>query len=261
MRCLRLFFIVCGLMMCADRVAAADKTNDSFGVTMLHPTLKGGREWFAKWEQERTVAPYATDKLDPLFVNSSGTLLIKNGSASIKAGITRLRVFSPKGKDGQYTGPLWTNVEMTVYARRGKIAKELDYQALCLCARSGEKHNDEDPCDGTSYHATARFDGKFGFKKEIWHTGGYTDLKPEPTPKPWKTVPENKWIGLKYVCRNVDNGKHVKLELYLDVEEKNEWKLVSEFTDKGGWRGQKAGCDRPRDYIITEGRPAVYFRT
>jgi hypothetical protein len=240
---------------------AADQALDRFGVTMLHPTIKSGREWFAQWEQERSVKPHRADAADELFVNSEGVLQIKAGVASAKAGLTRLRVMTPKDKNGEYTGPLWTNVEMTVYARRGKLGKELDYQALCLCARSGENHNDAKPCDGTSYHATVRFDGKIGFKKEVWHTGGYTKLKPDPAPKPWATVPEGKWIGMKYVCRNVDGGKHVKLELYLDVDEKNEWKLVSEFTDKGGWRGQKAGCDRPQDYIITEGQPAVYFRT
>lgn len=237
------------------------QTKDKFGVTMLNPTLKGGREWFAQWEQERTVKRYSADTSDALFVNEDGDLKIKNGVAFVGAGLTRLKVMTPKAKDGSYVGPLWTNVEMTVYVRRGKQAKKLDYQAFYLSARSGEKHNDEVPCDGTSYHGTVRFDGQCGFKKELWHTGGYTQLRPEPAPKPWPTVPEGKWIGMKYVCRNVDGGKHVKLELYLDAEEKDEWKLVSTFTDTGGWKGQKSGCDKPLDYIITEGRPTVYFRT
>jgi len=250
------FLCAAGGMQAQDGPAMKDK----FGVVMLHPTVKSGREWFAQWEQERVVKPYSTDAADPLFVNEDKELHIKSGIASIGAGLTRLKVMTPKAKDGSYSGPLWTNVEMTVYVRRGKQTKKLDYQAFYLSARSGEKHNDEVPCEGTSYHATARFDGQCGFKKEIWHTGGYTQLRPDPTPKPWSTVPEGKWIGLKYLCRNIDGGKHVKMELYLDAEEKNEWKLVSAYTDKGGWLGQKAGCDRPQDYIITEGRPTVYFR-
>ena len=156
---------------------------------------------------------------------------------------------------------LWTNVEMTVYARRGAATRKLDYQAFYLSARSGERHNDAAPCEGTSYHATARFDGQCGFKKEIWHTGGYTALRPEPTPRPWPTVPEGRWVGMKFVCRNCDHGAHVKLELYLDLEEKNEWKSVAKFVDAGGWRGEKPGCNRVVDYIIAEGRPAVYFRS
>jgi len=249
------------LLASGGPVGAQAQSKDRFGVTMLNPTLKGGREWFAQWEKERTVKPYSVDPADDLFVNEDGELRIQAGRASAKAGLTRLKIMTPKGQDGQYSGPLWTNVEMTVYVRRGKQAKKLDYQAFYLSARSGEKHNEDVPCEGTSYHATARFDGQCGFKKEIWHTGGYTALRPEPTPKPWATVPEGKWIGLKYVCRNAGDGKQVKLELYVDADEKNEWKLVSEHTDKGGWRGQKPGCDKPQDYIITEGRPTVYFRT
>jgi hypothetical protein len=150
---------------------------------------------------------------------------------------------------------------MTAYVRRGPSSKKLDYQAFYLSARSGKWHNDSAPCEGTSYHATARFDGQCGFKKEIWHTGGYTGLGPDPAPKPWPTVPEGKWIGMKFVCRNCDGGSHVRLQLYLDTDERNQWQLASEFTDTGGWRGEKPGCDRPQDSILTDGRPAVYFRT
>lgn len=234
---------------------------DRFGVSKLHQTAAQGREWFAQWESPRVIKPYSVDSADPLFANEDGELRIQSGTAQIKPGLTRLKVGDVLKKDGKYVGTLWTNVEMTVYVKRGSTSKQLDYQAFYLSARSGEKHNDEVPCDGTSYHATARFDGKFGFKKEIWHTGGYTGLRPDPTPKPWPTVPEGKWIGLKFICRNCDDGKHVKLQFYLDAEEKDEWKLVSEFTDQGGWRGEKAGCDKPQDHIITEGRPVVYFRT
>lgn len=261
MSCCRRFITGLCLFICAGWGQAAETARDRFGVKMLHATLKDGREWFAQWEQTRTIKSYSVDAADNLFVNEDGELRIQAGIASAKAGLTRLKIMTPKGQDGQYSGPLWTNVEMTVYVRRGKQAKKLNYQAFYLSARSGEKHNDEVPCEGTSYHATARFDGQCGFKKEIWHKGGYTVLRPEPTPKPWATVPEGKWIGLKHVCRNAGDGKQVKLELYLDAEEKNEWKLVSEYTDKGGWRGQKPGCDKPQDYIITEGRPTVYFRT
>jgi hypothetical protein len=132
---------------------------------------------------------------------------------------------------------------------------------IYLSARSGERHNDSAPCEGTSYHATARFDGQCGFKKEVWHAGGYTNLRPDPAPKPWTTVPEGKWVGMKFLCRNCDGGSHVRLQLYLDADERNDWKPIAELTDAGGWLGEKPGCNRRQDYIITEGRPAVYFRT
>ncbi len=234
---------------------------DRFGVVELARTVSGGREWFADWEKGRKVAAYQGDPKDPQFYNEEGELRIGGGAASVPAGMTRLVVWTPTNHAGGWTMPLWTNVEMTIYARRGKSTRTLDYQAFYLSARSGLYHNDIVPCEGTSYHATARFDGQCGFKKEVWHTGGYTQLRPEPAPKPWPTVPEGKWIGMKYLCRNCDGGAHVKLQLYLDTEERNEWKLVSEYTDTGDWRGEKPGCDRPQNCIITQGRPAVYFRT
>lgn len=220
----------------------------------LQPTVPGGREWTANWTEARVIRPYSLDPRDPLFRNEEGELRIEGGVAHVKAGLTRLVVNSPAN------APQWRNVEMTAYVRRGKSARKLDYQAFYLSARSGERHNDEVPCEGTSYHATLRFDGLCGFKKEIWHTGGYTALRPDPAPKFWPTVPEGKWIGMKYLCRNCNGDQHVRLELYVDAEANGNWKLVSEFLDAAGWRGEKPGCDRPQDGIITEARPSVYFR-
>jgi len=36
----------------------------------------------------------------------------------------------------------------------------------------------------------------------------------------------------------------VKLQLHLDAEERNEWKLAAEFADSGGLAWREAGCDR-----------------
>jgi hypothetical protein len=249
------------LLVLALLSGRAEAGNDVFGVAQLAPTISGGREWFAHWEPERVVTPYEWDAADRLFYNEEGVLRIGKSLASAPPGMTRLVVMTPTNHSADGNGPLWTNVEMTIYARRGASTKALDYQALYLSARSGPHHNDSVPCEGTSYHATARFDGQCGFKKEIWHTGGYAALRPDPAPKPWPTVPAGKWIGMKFLCRNCDGGAHVRLQLYLDADERNEWRLAAEFTDAGGWRGEKPGCDRAQDYIITEGRPAVYFRT
>src|ERR1019366_5537627 len=73
------------------------------------------------------------------------------GIAAARAGLTRLVVLSPTNQAGTPAARLWTNVEMTVYARREASARRLDYQAFYLSARSGERHNDSAPCEGTSY--------------------------------------------------------------------------------------------------------------
>jgi hypothetical protein len=207
------------------------------------------------------VKPYELDPRDPLCRNSSDVpLRIADGIASFPAGVTRLYVLTPTNAAGQFTAAPWRNVEMTVYARRGASSRTVEWQAFYLSARSGWVHDDQLPCEGTSYHATARFDGSLGFKKELWHTGGYTQLKPDRAPKPWPTVPGGKWVGLKFVCRNFDHDRKVKLQFYLDADERDDWKLVTEFDDAGGWRGEKPSCDRAPDEILTGARPAVYFR-
>ncbi len=230
-------------------------------IAPLFPTIPGGREWSAQWKKARVIPAYTIDPEDAAFRNEEGALRIADGIASAPAGLTRLVILTPKDAAGKPAQPLWQNVEMTIYARRGSEAQTLDYQAFYLSARSGERHNDDVPCEGTSYHATARFDGTCGFKKEIWHPGGYTQLRPDPAPKPWPTVPARQWIGMKFICRNCDAGQHVKLELYLDADATGTWKRVAELIDTGDWRGEKPGCDRPQNAILTEARPAVYFRT
>jgi hypothetical protein len=248
-------------MIAFSLCAAMAPADDAGEVKRLFPTAPGGREWFAKWESPRTVHPYETDPLDPLCRNSADVpLRIAGGVASFSAGTTRLYVLTPPDGAGQFTARQWRNVEMTVYARRGAASRRVDWQAFYLSTRSGLRHDDSVPCEGTSYHATARFDGQVGFKKELWHTGGYTQLAPVPAPKPWPTVPENQWFGMKFVCRNFDSDRKVRLQCYLDAEARNDWKLVSEFDDTGGWRGEKPGCDRPQDQILTGAFPAVYFR-
>ncbi|HYR59092.1 MAG TPA: hypothetical protein VEO95_10695 [Chthoniobacteraceae bacterium] len=249
------------LALAAGSFGALAGEQDGARIAQLFPTLPGGREWMAQWEKARVVPAYEIDPEDAAFRNEEGELRIADGVAHARAGMTRLVVLTPKDARGAYTRPMWRNVEMTIYARRGTEAQVLDYQAFYLSARSGERHNDAVPCEGTSYHATARFDGQCGFKKELWHPGGYTQLRPEPAPKPWPTVPARRWIGMKFVCRNCDADRHVRLELFLDADANGEWKRVAELTDTGDWFGEKPGCDRPQNAIITEGRPAVYFRT
>lgn len=252
--------VMAAVAACLPAFASAAEL-DPFGVSKLNPTVKGGREWYADWKAARSVQPSRTDPQDPLLRNSDGILAIRNGAATLPAARSRLFVLTPKNKAGDYALPQWQNVEMTIYVKCDAPTQSVPGQALTLSARSGERHSDNAPCDGTSYHASVRFDGQCGFKKEIWHTGGYTELRPSRAPRPWNSPPLGRWIGIKFVCRNIDQDRHVKLQLYLDLQERNDWNLIAELTDAGGWEGQRQGCERAKDEIITEARPAVYFRT
>lgn len=260
-----LVMMMAALLMSSGMSADAADV-DIFGITKLNPTKAQGREWFAQWDQPRSIDGYGFDPQDAQFRSSDGLLTIGGGIASERPATTRLYVMSRKPGDSknENAAALWKNVELTIYVKAGEPTGQVDGRALTLSARSGEHHNDQQPCEGTSYHATLRFDGTCGFKKEIWHGGGsqgYTGLRPQPAPKLWDTIPRDRWIGMKFVCRNCDHDVHVRLQLHLDEHDRNQWRLVAEVTDRGDWKAKQANCDRPLDYIINEARPAVYFRT
>jgi hypothetical protein len=78
----------------------------------------------------------------------------------------------------------------------------------------------------------------------------------------------NRWIGLKVIMYNIDYDKAVKMESYIDDNDNNYWRKVSEIIDDGGWFSRSsdeevysASCGRPKDYIITNSGPMVTFRS
>ena len=92
----------------------------------LFPSAKGGREGFARWDNARIVPPFEMDPQDALFRNSYGPLHIKDGIASFAPEQSRLYVLTPKDGQGHYTAPLWRNVEMTVYVKRGATSTDAE---------------------------------------------------------------------------------------------------------------------------------------
>jgi hypothetical protein len=58
------------------------------------------------------------------------------------------------------------------------------------------------------------------------------------------------------------------MESYMDINNNNDWKKVTELTDDGGWFANSsdgefhsANCGKPKDYIITNGGSIVTFRS
>lgn len=77
--------------------------------------------------------------------------------------------------------------------------------------------------------------GIWAFEKEIAHhlPNGYAEVSAK---KPWNELPKDKWIGVKFVLRNMDNNTKVKLELYRDTTggmNGGNWQNVTEFIDNG----------------------------
>src|SRR6266487_3918890 len=222
---------------------------DKFGIKEIHPTKKGGREWYINMNNP-----------------ANDTLFSIGGSSQ---GITK------QTDDGSWrtTPPdsaQWKNVEITGYV---KVNSTNDFNShkhqadipndIAWLARSG-RHNDEVPCDGTALIGGIHDDGTVGWKKEIWFTGGYT--KELAQAKPTDSI-VGRWIGWKVVMYNTANDTAVRMESYLDDNNNNHWVKVTDIIDDGGWYADasdnefySADCGKLKDHIITDSGPVVMFR-
>jgi hypothetical protein len=248
-----------------------------FGITEIYPTKLGGREWFLNMSYPKNSSNFS-------ITDNFNLSKLSDGSWRINASHVRMVVSTSGNVDN------WKNTEITGYVRLSHLNasqtdlirnitdsdtsstlstpenKEID--DLVFISRSG-RHSSEVPCEGTAYNGVLDTDGSVRWKKEIWHTGGYTDERAE------HKVAEsflNRWVGWKVVVYNtiIDNDTTaVKLESYIgdDSNAKN-WTKVTELIDSGGWYANtnnseffSAGCGRVKDYIITDGGPNVIFRT
>ncbi len=250
---------------------------DIFETKDIYPTKKGGREWFMNMGDPTNDKTFSITSHIPITRNSyDGSWLIDKPEA-------RMNVNTPKGE------PVWKNVEITGYIKPKSIinsggngaggggegqedgestGSDGKYISPDISWRArGGVHSSSAPCEGTALNGGLDIiDGKASWKKEIWHTGGYTDARgtTQATDDPLL----GKWVGWKVIMYNTDNEKAVKMESYIDDNNKNDWKKVTELTDDGGWFANSsddvfysAGCGKPKDYIITNGGSIVTFRS
>src|SRR5689334_8415519 len=227
-----------------------------FTIKEIYPTKPGGREWFI--DMNNPSADSIFDPGSPIKQHVDGSWEI-NGN--LRPGNkyedqVRMTVGTPTGLEQ------WKNVEITGYAR--VLSADSNSDDLDWYARGGT-HSSDVPCEGTALKGTISVDGDVSWLKEIWHTGGYT--KPRDIHSVTDTI-LNRWIGWKVLIYNIDDNKAVKMESYLDDNDNNHWKKVSDIVDNGGWYARSsneefysAGCDRPKDYIITNSGPLVTYRS
>jgi hypothetical protein len=211
---------------------------DKFGIKEFYPTREYGLEWFALWDEERTVDRNSFDPYDFRFGLANGTgLIIGDGIARIRAFNASHRLF--------VKGP-WLNTEQTIYI---KVLPNGRASSIQLRSRSNHHgilylpHPDVgylDKADGTREMSTCGFGNylvKWGEKQldfvsvelEIMHPLYRRHLLDKPF-----DIPKDKYIGFKTVTRTVLNGQ-VKLEGYnnLDVSSQSNWKKTIEFLFNG----------------------------
>lgn len=228
---------------------------DKFGIQKIYPTKQEGREWFLNMN-------------NPLIDNNFAITFEENitrqseGSWNISGRAVRLNINTPPGL------PQWKNVEITGYAKINEVLSDTNStvkdEDLSWYARGG-RHNTKVPCEATAYIGGIYIDGSVGWKKEIWFIDGYTD---EKGAEKVTTPLIGRWVGWKVIMYNINNDTAVKLESYIDNTNTNFWIKVSDLVDDGGWYSKSndaefysAGCDRDKDYVVTNGGPVVTFRS
>ena len=226
---------------------------DKFGILEIYPTKVDGREWYLNMSNPMN---------DSMFSIGSDQNIIKQNDSS-------WRITNPQVRMNVTTPPNykeWKNVEITGYIKVISIKdrhKDIPNDIAWL-ARGGA-HNEDARCNGTALIGGIHLDGSVGWKKEIWFTGGYTDELAKA--KATGSILD-RWIGWKIVMFNINNNTAVKMESYLDNNNSNHWVRVANLTDNGGWYADtsdkkfySAKCGKPKDYIMTNSGPDVFFRS
>jgi hypothetical protein len=226
-----------------------------FKIKEIYPTKSGGREWFIDMANPK--ADKLFDPGSPIYKQPDGSWQIggKDGSKNEEDQV-RMKIGTSEDESE------WKNVEITGYAMvlwADSPSDHIDWYAR------GGKHSSSAPCEGSALKGWISTEGTVSWIKEIWHTGGYT--KARDTHKVTGSI-VNRWIGWKVVMYNINNNKAVKMESYIDDNDNNIWKKVSEIVDNGGWFAKSsdiefysADCGRAKDYVITNSGPLVTFRS
>lgn len=258
-------------------IAAEAKTNDAlvdkFGIKMLYKSVENGRSWFSDWNnnEDRKIRSGDRDEFsDEFIVRGNGTVTINGkGVATLNGDSPRMYIYDEERKQK------WNNVEVTVYGMRVTESDRKTAQGLVIGARSDHQDSSLDnPCLGWTYYGRILYDGRAVFQKEVVHEGAYSKNMPSDNNKiEWGTkngeMPANKWIGMKFVVRNVNDDKHVNLELYMDLTEGKDggdWKKVAEYTDVGEWSQTNTGidvekkCGYPASKILLTPGTSVFIR-
>ncbi|MDB5102901.1 MAG: type protein [Fibrobacteres bacterium] len=282
-------FIV--LAVCGVSINLSSAGLDTFGITQKYPTKAGTREWnSAHWANStaRKLA-YDGDAFDPtgwsdnhssgddnLSIDGKGSMLFKGEGPRFHINSTSQ--YSGSGPAQKVPPQSFVNVEATGYYRRLATGGAA-YDGAEIQVRTGPlAHGSSggNVCDATGYAARFRDDGNWDFEKELKHPGSGIYSTKSGSGAPLfgiKTIPLNRWIGMKFLVYNLEDGAQVRLELYIDSVsdvstaapvDGGHWSLVGAVTDDGTNfpSGDISGCPTLTSKMaITSGHGTVLLRT
>lgn len=157
----------------------------------------------------------------------------------------------------------WKNVEATAYINLISNSSNPE-NAFYISARGG-KHNRNGPdCEGFAYMGIVYYDGEITFAKEQYHENlYYLDASEIQS----LGSMNNMWLGVKFIIYNdvtddpdKNDNPDVVLELWLDIDNSNNWKKVFSYKDSKGWGKMGLTCNGlTDDQKGTWGGPVVSF--
>jgi hypothetical protein len=199
-----------------------------------------------------------------LSANSDGSFKVK--STKVRMGVFTSSGYQPSdistldhseiAAKGYMQSPTdWRDVEMTGYVKVNSGSGD----NFAWYARGGRHTGSGNPegCEGVAYKGGLFYNGDTRWAKEQWHVS-YVFSEHQNSMGPLN----GKWVGFKTIMYNMQEGgkSAVKLEMWLDKDNNNQWMKVNERVDNGGWGNNGGECGGDPDQIITWGGPIATFR-
>ena len=244
-------------------IPSTNESYDAFGVKKIYSTKKDGAQWYMNTDDIMNdtlffVGPPGTSNcMNP----STCTLLYKNLAENnwhikridvpVNEGI-RMIVKSPTYK-------LWLNTEMTGYY---KLKNSTHYpQEFIHVTRSGSPHSSL--CHGYSYYSGITYDGNIAeIQKSLFLAGDPLSYSETFTTRGVTTPLTDRWFGMKTMTYNINNNTAVKLEVWIDELDNNNWRKVFEQVDTG-WavpgNPSSFGCTNPQTGLPMENTDKILW--